>query len=108
MNPELMKDVEMSAADFETAYRQAEEARFLEFADLVQIGVRAIRETRVLRSKLERAEEEADKWRKIATEASGAAFRQTLDLVTAMSEGALTTSDDPSRRAAALRAMGER
>ena len=103
----MKQEWEMTDEEYAAFLRHKDEWRYLEFADMVQIGSRAIHEARDLRERLAKAEEDAAKWRDLAMGATSAGAKATTDLVFALASGALVKSDDPEKCKAALDLMSK-
>lgn len=88
--------------------REKAENRFLDFAAMTQTAASAIHRARDLEERLAKAEADAAEWRKIAMGGTSAMNGMVLDMVTALSTGALTVSDDPEKRAKAVALMDRR
>ena len=92
-------DVQMSEEDYANLRQQKNEARFLDFVAMLQIGVDAIHEARDLRGRLVEAEERAARWQKLTMDGIAARDREMLALITT---GCLRRPETEEQRAEAL------
>ena len=92
----------------EVVYQRDREDAFLDFADRVQAGAEAIREARRLRVELAKAKTEIKELRKQAGSAVNTSTGIVMDMVMALSTGAMSITDDPVKRAEAAKMLDAR